>query len=322
MTEPDGDSAASLEPLIGAARRALVLGIGGGGDAVGALAVARQLQARGLEFVLGGVAWERFAVDPYPGPRPLAHIQGGERLGETALLIDPQEGARTPEGVHFCESRMAGFLGAPTVLIDITQGPEAASAGIEAAAARLGCDLVALVDIGGDAIAAGDEAGLASPLCDAVMIAAGAALPAARGRFLAVLGAGCDGELTPREVSARVATLARAGAWLDTLGVSGTIAAEIERAASTAVTEASLLVARAARGGIGATEIRGGLRTVELGPLAALAFCFDLERALGELPLARAVRGAEGIEEARSRLEELGVRTELDYERDRARAAG
>ncbi|HEY8467200.1 MAG TPA: DUF1152 domain-containing protein [Solirubrobacterales bacterium] len=322
MTGPDGGSTASLEALIATARRALVLGIGGGGDAVGALAVARRLEARGLEFVLGGVAWERFAVDPYPGPRPLAHIQGGERVAETALLIDPAEGARTPEGVHFCESRMAGFLGSPTVLIDITAGPEGASAGIEAAAARLGCDLVALVDIGGDAIAEGGEPGLASPLCDAVMIAAGAALPAARSRFLAVLGAGCDGELTPREVSARVAALARAGAWLDTLGVSGPIAEEIERAATTAVTEASLLVARAARGAVGETEIRGGLRTVELGPLAALAFCFDLERALAELPLVRAVQGAADIEDARSRLEVLGVRTELDYERDRARAAG
>src|SRR5690606_3041511 len=93
-----------LEQRLAAASRALVLGIGGGGDAVGALAVARRLEERGVEFVLGGIAWERFAVDPYPGPRPIAQIEGGERLGETALLVDPDEGARTPEGVHFCES--------------------------------------------------------------------------------------------------------------------------------------------------------------------------------------------------------------------------
>jgi hypothetical protein len=322
LTERAGAAVASLEPLIAPARRALVLGIGGGGDAVGSLAVARQLEARGLEFVLGGVAWERFAVDPYPGPRPLAQIQGGKRVGDTALLIDPAEGARTPEGVHFCESRLAEFLDAPTVLIDVTAGPEAAAAGIDAVAGHLGCDLIALVDIGGDAIAEGSEPGLASPLCDAVMIAAGEALPASRQRFLAILGAGCDGELTPDEVSERIAVLAGRGAWLDTLGVSGAIAAEIERAADVAVTEASRLVARAARGALGATEIRGGMRTVELGPLAALAFCFDLERAITELPLARAVRGATDIEAARTRLADAGVRTELDYERERAHAAG
>src|SRR5690606_19090468 len=101
----------SFEQRLASASRALVLGIGGGGDAVGALAVARRLEERGLEFVLGGGAWERFAVDPYPGPRPLAHVRGGERLAETALLIDPREGARTPEGVHFCESRLAAHLG-------------------------------------------------------------------------------------------------------------------------------------------------------------------------------------------------------------------
>src|SRR5690606_23279662 len=159
----------------------------GGGDAVGSLAVARQLEARGLEFVLGGVAWERFAVDPYPGPRPLAHIQGGQLVGQTALVIDPTEGARPPEGVPFRESRMAEVLGEPTVLIDVTAGPDAAAAGIDAAAKRLGCDLVALVDIGGDAIADGSEPGLASPLCDAVMIAAGEALPPERARFLSIL---------------------------------------------------------------------------------------------------------------------------------------
>lgn len=320
MTGPE-PGPISFEQRLASASRALVLGIGGGGDAVGALAVARRLEERGLEFVLGGVAWERFAVDPYPGPRPLAHVRGGERLAETALLIDPREGARTPEGVHFCESRLAAHLGAPTVLVDVTAGAAGAAAGIQAAAERLGCELAVLVDIGGDAIAAGGEPGLASPLCDAILISAGEALELPLDPVLCVLGAGCDGELTPDEVEARIARLAARGAWLDTLGVTPGAASEIERAARTAVTEASLLVARAARGERGNSPIRGGLRTVELGPLGALAFCFDLRLALEELPLARAVRGSADITAARDRLAALGVRTELDYERERAQNA-
>jgi hypothetical protein len=296
-----------------------VLGIGGGGDAVGSLAMARDVEARGIAWAVGGVAWERFPVDPHPGPRPLADIRGADPLGAGAALVDPEMAATTPEGAHFCESRLAGFLGAPTVLIDVTGGPRGAAAGISEAATSLGCDLVLLIDIGGDAIAAGDEPGLASPLCDAVMIAAaaeacGPELPC----VLGVLGAGCDGELRPAEVLTRVAALAGAGAWLTTTGVSAAAADEIEAAARVAVTEASLLVARCARGTFGEVDIRGGRRTVEAGPLGAVCFLFDLHAALTELPLARAVAGTDSIEAAREALAGVGVMSELDYERRRA----
>ena len=42
--------------LIRNTRRALVIGIGGGGDVVGALATARLCESLGTEFELGGVA--------------------------------------------------------------------------------------------------------------------------------------------------------------------------------------------------------------------------------------------------------------------------
>jgi hypothetical protein len=310
---PSGEKA----PL-GGATRALVLGIGGGGDAVGSIAVSRALESRGLETVLGGVAWERSVVDPHPGPRGVGEIRGG-KVVHGAVIVDPDEGATTPEGVHFCESRLASHLDERTVLIDVAEGAGTAARGIDSACSKLGCDLVALVDIGGDAIADGSEPGLASPLCDAVMIAAGAA--SAMPTLLCVLGAGCDGELEPHEVLDRVAALARTGAWLDTYGVTLEAATEIEAAAAAAVTEASLLVAKAARGESGPTEIRGGRRTVDLGPAAALAFVFDLDAAFPELPLAQAVADAESIESARDALNDRGVSTELDYEERRARAA-
>jgi hypothetical protein len=270
---------------------------------------------------VGGVAWERFAVDPHPGPRTLADVRGAAGIGTGAAVVDPEHAATTPEGVHFCESRLAAFLGRRTVLIDVTGGPLGAGAGIAAAAAELGCDLIVLADVGGDAIAAGAEPGLASPLCDAVMIAAGASLGGAQ-TLLGVLGAGCDGELRPGEVAERVAVLARAGAWIETLGVTPAGAAAIEAAGEVAVTEASLMVARCARGEFGEVPIRNGLRTVEAGPLGALFFVFDLATALPELPLALAVAGTGSIEEARSSLEAIGVRTELDYERGRAAELG
>lgn len=215
---------------------------------------------------------------------------------------------------------MATHLQAQTVLIDVTEGPAIAASGMADAAGELACDAVVLVDIGGDAIAAGSEPGLASPLCDAVMLAAGTkldGLPTACG----VLGAGCDGELRPAEVLGRVAALAGNGAWTGTLGVTPAAAERIERAAEVAVTEASVMVARCARGEVGEVPIRGGRRTVELGPVGALCFTFDMRRARKELPLVRAVEEARSIGEANEALTALGVGTELDYERGRAAGA-
>jgi hypothetical protein len=67
-------------------------------------------------------------------------------------------------------------------------------------------------------------------------------------------------------------------------------------------------------------SIRGGARTVELSSLASVTFYLDVEatvRAVGRL--ARAVDVAESLEEANQALNSLGVRTELDLERDAAR---
>jgi hypothetical protein len=283
---------------------------------VGALALARLCEALGTPFALGGIAWERIPIDPHPGPRPLADIRGGRSLGTAAVLARP--GTATPEGVEFSEARMASHLGLETVLLDVSGGAVGAAEGIAAAVQELACDLLVCVDVGGDVLARGDEPGLASPLCDAVMVAAALRAASRMSTLLAVIGPGCDGELTQAEVAGRVAELARSGAWLGTWGLSPGIADELEAAAEVVPTEASLQVVRCARGELGDAYIRRGRRRVELGPMGALTFVFDLASAAEELPLARAVAGSTSIEEGRAALAELGVRTELDYERTRA----
>jgi hypothetical protein len=269
--------------------------------------------------VLGGVAWERFAIDPRPGPRPVEEITGGERLDGGAVLADA--GTTTDSGISFAEAGVAEHLGTNTVLIDITRGAAGAAGGIAAALDRLECDLLLGVDVGGDVLGRGEEAGLASPLCDAVMVAALLRAAGEQPPLLAVIGAGCDGELSMGQVLDRVAALGRAGAWLGSWGITPKLGTELERVADRVPTEASLMVARCARGEIGAVPIRGGRRQVELGPVGALAFFFDPAAAMGELPLAAAVTNSEGIDEARDGLAALGVRTELDYERQRAAEA-
>ena len=145
--------------------------MGGGGDVVGTLGITDLLDGLGTEWVLGGVAWERSPIDPRPGPRSLDEIKGGKPCGSAAVLT---EGSTTTlDGVELSESKMASHLGRPVLLLDITSGPQALATGLAEAAGELECDAVVLLDVGGDVLAHGNEPGLASPLCDAIVLAAG-----------------------------------------------------------------------------------------------------------------------------------------------------
>jgi hypothetical protein len=301
--------------LLSRSRRPLVLGIGGGGDVVGALATAEVCRAHDARPVLGGVTWERRPIDPTPGPRAEREIEGARRLAPGVLAATGATRVRE-SGVVFAESRMAELLGEETVLVDATLGPAAIAGGIAAAAAELRADLVVFLDVGGDALAHGDEPGLASPLRDALMLAAAARLegPPVLG---AIFGVGCDGELTVAEVLDRLAEVAAAGGFAGARGLTAGITARLADAVEAIPTEASAQALRCFHGDTGRATIRQGRRTVELSPLGALTFYFDVARAVGSAArLAAAVADARDLDHANELLHGLGVRTELDYERD------
>ncbi|MET0972273.1 MAG: DUF1152 domain-containing protein [Thermoleophilaceae bacterium] len=303
------------DQLLSHSRRPLVLGIGGGGDVVGALATAEVCRAHGARPVLGGVTWERRPIDPTPGPRAEAEIEGARRLAPGVLAATGSTRVRE-SGVVFAESRMAELLGEETVLVDATLGPASIADGIAAAAAELDADLVVFLDVGGDALAHGDEPELASPLCDALMLAAAARLegPPVLG---AIFGVGCDGELTVAEVLERLAEVAAAGGFAGARGLTAGITARLAEAVDAIPTEASAQALRCFRGETGQATIRRGHRTVELSPVGALTFYFDVSAAVRSAArLAAAVSSARDLEHANELLGALGVRTELDYERD------
>ena len=306
------------DQLLSRSRRPLVLGIGGGGDVVGALATAEACRLHGAEPLVGGVSWERRPIDPQPGPRAEAEIEGARRIAPGVL--GASAGTRVRDsGVIFAESRMAELLGEETVLVDATLGPSALADGLAAATESLGVDLLVFVDVGGDALAHGDEPGLASPLCDALLLASAARLaereapPVLGGIF----GIGCDGELTPPEVLERLAEVGGAGGLAGARGITPTVAQRLEEAVKVVPTEASAQALRCFHGEIGSSAIRQGRRTVELSPTGALTFYFDPVAAVRSAArLAAAVADARDLEHANEILHGLSVYTELDYERD------
>ena len=216
---------------------------------------------------------------------------------------------------------MSAFLGEPVVLVDPNPGPAAIADGLDAAAAHLGCDLVVLLDVGGDVLAHGHEPGLASPLADATILSA--ALQMQTPTIGAVFGIGCDGELTPAEVLERRAEVAAAGGALGDLPLPPAALDRVEASLAYVTTEASAMAVRCARGETGRIAIRGGRRTVPLTPDGGRIVCFDPSATIHSAArLAAAVAGAADLEAAQAVLTGLGVWTELDYEREAAQSTG
>jgi hypothetical protein len=299
---------------LAAAQRVLVVGIGGGGDVVGALAVAELAGALGTPAVVGGLSWERRPVDPLAGPRRMSEIEQVEQLNEHAGLANADTSG--PGGFRFAESHMARHLGEPVLLLDPSGGPAAIADAVQDAARQLGCDLVVLADVGGDVLAHGDERGLGSPLADAVCLAAAPLLVQHGTAVLgAVFGAGCDGELTPEEVLARVAEVAEAGGYLGAWGPGSAELERLEAAVAEIPTEASAMALRCARGALGPTPIRGGRRTVQLTSAGGLVYFFDPLVAFGSAArCARLVAQSQSLEEANEILLAAGMSTELHWE--------
>src|SRR5438128_8531066 len=160
----------SLEDQIKSSARALVIGVGGGGDVVGALAVGRFLEFCDVEFILGGLSWERSVFDPIPGPRMLSEVENVRVLHPYVWMANPE--SQTDTGVFFAESKMAAAHGKEVLLVDINGGVNGVVEGLEAAIKEFKTDLLVGLDVGGDSLAQGNEPGLRSPLADSIMLAA------------------------------------------------------------------------------------------------------------------------------------------------------
>jgi PAS domain S-box-containing protein len=142
-------------------------------------------------------------------------------------------------------------------------------------------------------------------------------------RGLPVLGAvfalGADGELTMEEIWLRMAEVAAAGGFAGARGLTAPVAQLLAKVIQEVPTEASAQALRCFADQTGTVEIRQGRRTVPLSPAGAITYFFDVLAALESgATLAKHVRGAESLDEANERLRALGVRTELDYEREMA----
>ena len=307
----------SLEDYIRGAKRALVIGVGGGGDVVGALATARMLEFCNLEFILGGLTWERSPIDPLPGPRLLEEVENVRPLHRHVWMANDQ--TRTKTGVYFAESKMAAIQGKEVLLIDINGGVDGVVKGLEIAIRELKIDLLVGLDVGGDSLAEGHEPGLRSPLADSIMLAAYVELEKVGQRtFWGVFGYGSDGELTVEEIELALSKLAAHNGLLGASSLTPKITAELEQVIKTVPTEASAIPVECFRGAWGERNIRGGQRSVKMTPLTVLTFFLSTTKLFQTISRpARAVAESTSLEAANDALHSIGIKTELDLERER-----
>jgi hypothetical protein len=308
----------SLEDLLRSTTRALVIGVGGGGDIVGTIPTARFLELFGISCVLGGLSWERFVYDPQPGTRSLQEVMHVRPLAPTVWLANAQ--TITTTGVRFAESDVAAVYQTETLLVDLSQGVAGVVTGLRAAMQTLQADLLVGIDVGGDSLAAGHEAGLRSPLADAIMLAAlyqlGEEFPCLWGVF----GYGSDAELTMQEIDQALSVVAQHGGLLGTWGMTPAITAELRRLLAHVRTEASAIAIECAEGATGIKTIRDNTRAVTLSPVCTVTFYLS-PRVLYEhvAALARLVADAPSLAAASTVLTDRGVRTEYAFEQEMLR---
>lgn len=300
----------TLETLFGK-NHALVVGVGGCGDIVSSIPTARLLERHGVGVTLGGVAWERVAVDPKPGPRHLDDIEGIERLNDAVALAT--EETQTYDGIEFAETKVARHYDEEVVLLDIGGGVKGVTTGLDDACIQLDIDLVIGTDAGGDVLATGDEPGIKSPLTDAVMLAALSSIETEA--CLGVFGYGSDGELTHDELSEAFARSAKRDGFLGAWGLTPRINDELDSLLEVVTTEASRLPVEVARGKLGDAAIRDGARSVELTPASTVTFYFDPIAVAETSDLDDLVRKTASFAGAQEALAAAGYDTELDLER-------
>jgi hypothetical protein len=294
--------------------RAFVFGLGGGGDVVSAYVAALYLRSKGYDTIIGAVTWERYVEDPVPGPicdfentvkindiiRELNQNSYAIRLGK---LVTPQI-VRLMRAVNI----QKGYA------ICIKEGLREIVSGINDFLQAMKIDFVLGVDAGGDVLAKGCEETLGSPLIDFMMLNV---LGKLRTRsLLATIGAGSDGELEHDYILKRIAEIASLGGLKDSKGIDEETAKELEKVLKEVRTEASRIPYQAFKGLFGEVKIRDGARRVYVTPVSSIMFFLDPKVVIETSPIAKVLSEFTSLEDADRRLNEVGIFTEYDLEKD------
>lgn len=270
------------------AQRVLIIGIGGGGDIVQGIPLARLFRQLGVkEIGMGGVNCQWWTPDGNPladewgsavmGPTiyDLDDLSGAERVHPQLALI----GANTKVGERRpCEAILADQLPADYICVaGLSDGVVGLRDSLQQFVTDKGIDLVVGVDIGSDTFTDGKEAAPAkTAMVDFSVVSALIQLDVPT--LYGVSGYGCDGEMELEELDVRVARVMQAGGYIGSYGITQKDAALMETACESYGDPVEPMSYKAVRGEFGLHNVwtHGPHGTVvKVTPVAGTMLFFD-----------------------------------------------
>ncbi len=296
--------------------KTLFVALGGGGDIVSTSVLALQAERAGFNVGLASIVWERFVYDPVPGPIGVDELENVDVVNGIAVIGGDSFAIRDGRRIDFQASKVSRILGRKIIALDLKGGHKSLFLGIKTASRHFGFDCVVGIDVGGDILASGEENGLWSPLADSLGLSALALIEkenVVRRAFLAVHSPSADAELSLERIFERTSLISRKGGFLGTGGVTVNDLELLEKLLGEAKTEASMIQFLALKGEYGERNIREN-RKIVVSPIHTATFFYDPLITYEVSPIAKAVIGTNSVFEAREKLNELGIVTELDLE--------
>ncbi|MCS7097534.1 MAG: DUF1152 domain-containing protein [Candidatus Methanomethyliaceae archaeon] len=289
----------------------IFIAVGGGGDVASASMLALAARRIGLKSHIASIVWERFSIDRVPGPVKFNEILNAIRIGDYSMLVSEESRAlRGGREISFQSANVSRAIGEKIGIVDITRGTIGMEKGIKELAEFFGCDTIIGVDVGGDILSNGFEKDLWSPLADFISLAAISKLDG----IIYVHSIGSDGELSQSYLLRRIALIAERGGLLGARGMMKEDAEVLEKILTYVESEASKVALLAFRGYYGYLNLRNNSRRTFVTPLNTLTFFFKA-KIISELnPLVPELLNVTSIEEAKHKLNERGVFTELNLE--------
>jgi hypothetical protein len=291
-------------------KTSLLIGAGGGGDALAALLVHHALDGPedGQAFV-ASFSWDRFILDPRPGPRVPGDFHGLRQMTGQNWEVTPD--SKLVEG-RSSLALLARYTEARFVLLDPTNGVRGLRDQLTGLAQAVDADRVTLVDVGGDIIAQGDEPELLSPLADSMTLAALDGLPVTS--RVVIAGAGLDGELAEDDVWQRCTHLASTRDELRERDITPYLGALAQHPS-----EATTLLAASALGIRGRAEIRDRAALVTVDDRSPVLHILDPEVVTKTNTIARQITDTSSLDEVERVTTSIRGTTELAHERHKAR---
>ena len=268
-------------------KRGLIIGLGGGGDVIQGIPIARLFKQLNFEEVyIGGVNCQWWMQDG----KPQSDVFGVSILGPTLYDINKLSDTEVLsqnilkvckksqlEGCQPAEAVLADILPGTPFVASLLNGPVGLATGLKEFITKNNIDIVVGVDIGSDSFHRGDEVQLAhTSLVDFMSI--GALIDLTCPVFYGVSGYGCDGEMQISELDERVGVVMAAGGYLGAHGLTQGDVTEMIEACEVYPDPVEPLAPLAAKGELGLRRVNthGPWGTpVQVGPLAAVMLFFD-----------------------------------------------